>query len=198
MPWLALILNGIHAIVIFLKEHVLFLASLFSLALLRLAYLLVTKSSPRKKRDKDEKCHIAIFLGSGGHTTEMLQLIGFLPPERYCCRTYITTEGDSFSRSKAMEREKSFSAQLAGSDKSHQRIAIISLPRARKVHQTWLSTPLSVIVTFVYSAYHVIITPRTSRKTASGLFADLIIMNGPGSCVPLVMAVYVLRVSQIA
>ncbi|KAG8821152.1 UDP-N-acetylglucosamine transferase subunit [Serendipita sp. 400] len=50
-------------------------------------------------------CRVAVFLGSGGHTSEMLQMMKGLDLERYEPRLYIVSEGDQFSAGKAAEFE---------------------------------------------------------------------------------------------
>lgn len=175
----------------------------------RLAYLLIVPYGPRVKREPNAQCHVAMFLGSGGHTAEMLQLLQALPPQRYTPRTYITAGGDKFSITKAIEAEERIQAQMErekgmppnNGSGSSQAFDFVTLPRAREVHQAWLSTPVSFVMAFFACTYHIVLlplglVPASRSRSQSGLFADLILMNGPGTCVPIVASVYILRVSR--
>lgn len=82
------------------------------------------KTSVRRLRDKNSKCSVAVFLGSGmfleriparqapeafigGHTAEALLLLSSLDFERYTPRTYIISHGDTLSAQKALDLERS-------------------------------------------------------------------------------------------
>ncbi|RKP33663.1 oligosaccharide biosynthesis protein Alg14-like protein, partial [Dimargaris cristalligena] len=113
----------------------------------------------------------------GGHTAEMLRLIRWLDYQNiYRRRTYFVTDTDRASADKA----RNFEAQLNQADSSY---TIETIPRSREVGQTWLSTPVSVARTF-YTAF-----PLLYQKTP-----DLLLTNGPGSCVPLVTSCLLLQV----
>ncbi len=49
---------------------------------------------------------VGVFLGSGGHTTELLQLVSALPTKRYIQRIYLVSSGDRFSLDKAKDLER--------------------------------------------------------------------------------------------
>lgn len=143
-------------------------------------------------------CKTALVLGSGGHTTELLLLLSSLDPAKYTPRTYFVSSGDTMSSSKAdklesgewCSEENLDSSSSTDSTKSG-RYEVVILPRARNVHQSWLSTPLSTLLSFAACVRAVI--PRSRRAMP---FTDLVLMNGPGTCVPLVAAVYVNKVSD--
>ncbi|KAK0521042.1 UDP-N-acetylglucosamine transferase subunit [Tilletia horrida] len=193
----------------------LFLGAALALRLLfvvpALRRLINLKDPKPRRRKARETVKVAVFLGSGGHTAEMLKLVSALDPSRYTERVYYVSHGDQFSARKAAELEldiyrkrleTSASAQLI--DKPHP-LTIKELPRARKVHQSASSTPLSAAVCLLVSVHHVVLQPmfdrpQPARKGAPrqavrhDTFADLLLLNGPGTCVPLVLAVYVRRI----
>jgi beta-1,4-N-acetylglucosaminyltransferase len=162
------------------------------------------------KRKSDQKCKTALFLGSGeytdaadagqfadpcttptppgGHTTELLLLASHLDPKRYSPRIYILSHNDDFSRDKALELERSWGA---GDEAGQANYSIITLPRARDVHQPWLTTPFSVVKS-LKTAYKCTAPQRRPGPNgeAEEPFADLLLMNGPGTCVPLLLAMY--------
>jgi hypothetical protein len=164
------------------------LAFISACVLIRIVLLVTLSRPPIKKRRYNEQCRIAVFLGSGGHTSEMVQLLAALPIDRYPNRTYIVTTSDRFSMEKALQFEKSISTSSTTS------FDFIQLPRARHVHQKWLSTPLSVLIAFAVSTYHLVWLPLMNRTSKAQ--HEAIIMNGPGTCVPIVASVYLLRVSS--
>ena len=183
MDWLRVFLTGSIALI--------------TIVIARISLLIFIPSQIRRARDPTSKCKVAVFLGSGGHTTEMLQLLSALPVERYSPRVYIVASGDQFSQTKAIEAEKrkdEESEQKTTAEDFH----FVTLPRARNVHQAWLSTPLTVLIAFIACIKHVVLPSftrsRPSQKEQQSLpFADLILMNGPGTCVPIVASVWILR-----
>ncbi|PWN35145.1 glycosyltransferase family 1 protein [Meira miltonrushii] len=186
MEWLKALLTGSIALV--------------TIVITRICFLILFPSQTRTARDPASKCKVAVFLGSGGHTTEMLQLLSALPVQRYSPRVYVVASGDQFSQTKAAEaegrrgEEVDREAEKGGKDD----FQFVTLPRARNVHQAWLSTPLTVLIAFIACIKHIVL-PSFSRSAQSGKqqhsspFADLILMNGPGTCVPIVASVWILR-----
>lgn len=57
------------------------------------------------------------------------------------------------------------------------------------MHQSFLSTPLTLARSVVFCIDHVALRPLTKGRIP----ADIVLMNGPGTCVPIVAAVYMLR-----
>lgn len=176
------------------------------LLLLRVWWVLPTRQGRTQQQDpkmiSNDKCTVAVFLGSGGHTTELLQLVSALPTERYCRRIYLVSSGDRFSLEKANDLERRLSTSTASPD-NPQQSKVIRIPRARKVHQSFLTTPFSLARSIAFCIDHVALRPILGRVLGSsdvearsdGILADVILMNGPGTCVPIVAAVYLLRVS---
>ncbi|GAA6024176.1 hypothetical protein JCM11491_006670, partial [Sporobolomyces phaffii] len=75
----------------------------------RLFVVLVTQHArtPRPRaRPRDAPASLAIFLGSGGHSAEMMRLVAHLDRNRYSSRTWIISSGDTLSESKALAFEK--------------------------------------------------------------------------------------------
>ncbi|KAG5670556.1 hypothetical protein PVAND_000810 [Polypedilum vanderplanki] len=116
-----------------------------------------------------------IILGSGGHTTEMLEVVKKLNNERYTPRLYVVAEGDQNSVDRLLEIEKE------GGD-----YKIYTITRSRKVHQSYKSS----IITTLKSAYECLILLLHSRP-------DLILANGPATCVPVCVVAFFLKVFYI-
>ena len=117
-------------------------------------------------------CRTVVVLGSGGHTAEMLRLLSGLRLSHYSPRAYVVAKSDAMSAGKAREFE-SYSGQPA---------EVYALPRARRVLQSYLSSVPTTLLAFVCSL------PLVWR-----LRPELVLCNGPGTCLPLCLAVYLMR-----
>jgi beta-1,4-N-acetylglucosaminyltransferase len=131
------------------------------------------------------RTHLLIVLGSGGHTSEMLSMLtrARISPSLYTHRTYIVGSGDGFSAQKAKVFEESLAS--SGKEKTTGTYNILIIPRARKIHQSLLTTPISAIaclISCIKMLYH----------HQSG-YPDVILTNGPGTGVIVVMASLILR-----
>ncbi|KAI9292592.1 UDP-N-acetylglucosamine transferase subunit ALG14 [Neoconidiobolus thromboides FSU 785] len=107
------------------------------------------------------------FLGSGGHTAEMIELLKSLQISNYTPRTYLIGEGDSLSLSKIIDFENETQVE-------YSKYKLYTIPRARQVGQSWITTPFSTFKTLV-SCFSILIYEKP----------EYIFGNGPGSCVPL-------------
>lgn len=121
--------------------------------------------------------HLLISLGSGGHTTEMFYILDPMDLSRFTKRTYYISSGDKLSRDKAhaFEKQKGYRGQYR----------IKSLARARRVKQSWATTPMTALISFM-----------DSLRQTSFDSPDLLICNGPGTCVMLVLACLMIRVKS--
>ncbi|KAI0699553.1 glycosyltransferase family 1 protein [Cytidiella melzeri] len=156
-------------------------------ALLRLYMILPrAKLTTKGTRPASEPCRIGVFLGSGGHTAEALTLLSALDLTRYNHRTYIVSRGDTLSAKKARTLE-SLKADAPADNVSPPAYRIITIPRARRVHQSLLTTPFTSVQSLAICVYHVMLVPLLSGER----FADVVLLNGPGTCVMVCMAVYV-------
>ena len=78
---------------------------------------------------------------------------------------------------------------------------ILTIPRARKVHQSLATTPLTAIYSLLVCAYHITFAPVLASVLSRppGPFpAEALILNGPGTCFVLTTAVYVNKVGSLA
>lgn len=136
--------------------------------------------------------HLLIVLGSGGHTTEMFDMLRRLPlsPALYHHRTYVVSSGDSFSALKAVEFEGQLLGQMALSNKDY---SIVTITRARKIHQSLLTTVFSA----TRCLWDCLILLRNQHPDQQGSqiidYPDLILTNGPGTGVCVVAASILLR-----
>ncbi|KAG2364894.1 oligosaccharide biosynthesis protein Alg14-like protein [Suillus spraguei] len=164
--------------------------------------------SPENHRPP-QTCSIAIFLGSGGHTSEALKLVSALDFVRYSPRTYIVSEGDALSARKALALEHIKAIDHVFSDvrniskhfnppdltrlKVQPQYKLLTIPRARRVHQPLLSTPPDAVKALLVCMYLVSVRPLFEKGGSRQPFVDLLILNGPGTCVILCAAILLNR-----
>ncbi|KAF9241548.1 glycosyltransferase family 1 protein [Melanogaster broomeanus] len=171
------------------------LVTAFALLLFSRVYLVSCLPKPPRKKDGD-KCSLAIFLGSGcGHTSEALILTSALDFSRYSPRTYIISEGDTLSAKKAIALEQLKAAETCSNGpRGRQDYRLLTIPRARRVHQSLLTVPPMFIHSLLASIYLVTISPLLEKGTRGTPSVDLLILNGPGTCVTLCAAVMINKI----
>jgi len=72
---------------------------------------------------------------------------------------------------------------------------LLTVPRARRVYQPFITTLPTAIMSFLACMDHVTMEPLLSRGDGRP-FADVLILNGPGTCLVLCAAVYVNKVKS--
>ncbi|CEQ38717.1 SPOSA6832_00184 [Sporobolomyces salmonicolor] len=176
--------------------------SLIAAFAVRLALVLHQQHSGRRtppRRSKDEQVTLAVFLGSaerqantligrassaGGHTAEMMRVVGHLEWKRFSSRIWIISSGDELSGAKALALEKQIGS---GS------FRILRIPRARRVHQSYMTSPFTTLYSLAYCLWHISLAPLLAGGRARRIFADLVLLNGPGSCVPIAASAFLPR-----
>jgi len=130
----------------------------------------------KKHRKPKKKVSTMIVFGSGGHTTEMLRLLVRLNADRYHPCHYVLSHSDTTSTDKIQ------SADLQVSKKA----AWHKIYRSREVKQSYWTTLLT--------------TARASIESVAliaRIRPELIICNGPGTCVPICYSAFLMRLLGI-
>ena len=155
---------------------------LVGLILLRFTYLASKcgkeATLPAKKRTSP--CRTLVVLGSGGHTAEMLRLLGGMNLHSYTPRVYVVAEGDKMSVDKVEKFESTTSRSTQGLESAA--MSIRKVPRARQVMQSYITSILSTLVAVLYSL-----------PIAWSAYPDLVLCNGPGTCIPVCFWAYVMK-----
>ncbi|ERF74914.1 hypothetical protein EPUS_08966 [Endocarpon pusillum Z07020] len=193
-----------------------FLSILITISILTLTRLLTILVRPRATSlgptrpttSSRHPTHLLIVLGSGGHTAEMLNMLRCVPllSLKFTYRTYVVSSGDGFSALKAREFEMEIAGHQADPAKTQEAgeilhtirgsYDIVAVRRARRVHQSLFSTPWTASLC-VWDCIRVImdrnprrtgLPPHQSCNIQNPGYPDLILTNGPGTGVCVVLA----------
>ncbi|XP_065669464.1 UDP-N-acetylglucosamine transferase subunit ALG14 isoform X2 [Hydra vulgaris] len=145
---------------------------LFVLFICRVKFLLL-KLSKRNVNVAKQSCRIMIIIGSGGHTAEMMRLVNSLS-NKYYPRVYVLAESDKQSLNKITEYEQI----KFNKEPNFERIY-----RSREVNQSWFLT-LFTSLFGCFQAFFILLKHKP----------DLVLCNGPGTCVPLCFVAFLLKV----
>jgi len=127
----------------------------------------------RKPKCANTPLKILAVAGSGGHTTELLRMLKSLPNINFKQVNYIVANSDKMSSNKIKafeEEKKSFNYKIK------------TIPRSREVGQSWLSS-------IFYTLYAFLCTVPVVWRCSP----DLLLINGPGTCIPVCIAVKLLK-----
>jgi len=125
--------------------------------------VLLARKYHSAKKNVLKKASTAIVLGSGGHTTEMLKLVSNLDKEKFTPRIYFAANTDEFSVKKVVEFEQGC-----------QDYEVYVVPRAREVGQSYLTSVFTSLSAFI-----------GCLRPVYNLTADVLLVNGPGTCLPI-------------
>lgn len=143
---------------------------LFLFLALRVLYTIFLRDVWRTKSECVDS--VAIVIGSGGHTAEMLRLAGRLDTSKFRQRTYLLADSDTSSQ-----------AKVEACESGRKDFSIRRVPRMRAPLQSWTSALMKA--------------PRALSVCFTEVFwtrPQLLLCNGPGTCVPVVLAALVLDV----
>ncbi|KAH6790242.1 UDP-N-acetylglucosamine transferase subunit ALG14-like protein [Perilla frutescens var. frutescens] len=155
-----------------------------TLLLIRILYVIHRSSKPQHSRPPGPLSTL-IVLGSGGHTAEMLNLLAVMQMERFKPRYYIVAATDNMSLQKARVMEdslknKNFEADSVGT--SH----FTQIYRSREVGQSYITSVGTTLAALVHALWLMMkIRPQ------------VILCNGPGTCIPLCAIAFVFKVFGI-
>ncbi|TKY70040.1 UDP-N-acetylglucosamine transferase subunit ALG14-like [Spatholobus suberectus] len=154
-----------------------------SLILVRLLYVIYHSSRPLTKR-ASKPVSTLIILGSGGHTAEMLNLLAVLQKDRFNPRFYIAAATDNMSLQKAQLLESSLTAENA--TRVTDAAQFMKIYRSREVGQSYITSVWTTIIAMVHALWLMIkIRP------------EVILCNGPGTCIPLCAIAFIFKVLGI-
>ena len=145
-------------------------------------YLCLPKGSKQARESKKslplggkgERVKTMVYFGSGGHTTEMIRLIQGLAPSKYSPMIFAIGHTDITSIDKVR------GSNIGALEKRAKWLRIF---RNREVKQSWVTTIFTSIWSMVQAFY---VMYRTRPQ--------LLICNGPGTCVSLCYSAFALNI----
>ena len=150
---------------------------------------------------KKYKSRTLVVLGSGGHTTEMLSMLKSMPKDVVAGSVFIIASTDAMSKTKVDQ-------EFPGS-------TVLFTPRAREVRQSWITrygrAPIHgrIFANLFQPTYALLIRPPScsvfttfvavlyALKTVFSERPDLVLCNGPGTCVPVAYAAWLMRILRV-
>ena len=184
------------------------LLTALSLAWLRIHTVLDPQRSKATRDSSNGQTHLLIVLGSGGHSTEMLSMLERAVAEDNLhdrldwrdrsYRTWIVGSGDGISalRAKSFEDmasgllEKRAEANGHFKKESDEAYRIFEVPRAREIHQSLFTTPISCLQCLL-ACWNVLLPSKDAD------FPDLILCNGPATATVVIFTSILMRVFDI-
>ncbi|CAD2085265.1 UDP-N-acetylglucosamine transferase subunit ALG14, putative [Plasmodium vinckei lentum] len=118
-----------------------------------------------KNSVQNEDIEIGVVLGSGGHTFEILEILKLIKNDNIIFH-FFCANGDNLSKEKA---EKGF---------EKYRKNFVFIPRCRNIGESYLTALIKFIFVFIYCIF---LTYKLNN-------IKLLIVNGPGTCVPVVFS----------
>lgn len=111
-------------------------------------------------------------------------MISALDMARFSPRVYVVADTDLLGDAKAKHYEEMLS--LAQKDMIGPTVCVRRIPRSREVGQSWISSIFTTLWALFFSVWAVVAErPR------------LVLVNGPGTCIPVCMAAHVLRLLRL-
>lgn len=152
-------------------------AWLFVLAVFAAAARLWWCLRPSRAAPRDKPARTLLVLGSGGHTAEILSFFAPCDSARFVPRRYVVAATDPSSEAKARRAEE---ARGAAPDRD---FSFAVVPRAREVRQSYVTS----VATTLRAAW-------SSLLVVWRFAPDVVVCNGPGTCLPIAVAAVGLHV----
>jgi beta-1,4-N-acetylglucosaminyltransferase len=178
------------------------------LILLRLRVVLDPERPKSRRQRCQESTHLLIVLGSGGHSAEMIGMLERAVREDdecrrlewrdYTYRTWVVGKGDRISARRAKEFEEMVEglqkekgeANGKVEHKDEARYRIVTVPRAREIHQSAFTAPISCFRCML-ACWTVLLPSATNGLDIDA--PDLILCTGPATATILVFTSILLR-----
>ncbi|KAK9121204.1 hypothetical protein Syun_018821 [Stephania yunnanensis] len=156
----------------------------FTVIVTRIIYVVYKSSKPLSKLGP-QSVSTLIVLGSGGHTAEMLNLVAVLQKDKFTPRIYIAASTDNMSLQKASALEASLVDERDDETMSKKAL-FMQIYRSREVGQSYLTSIGTTLIAIIHALWLMIkIRPQ------------VILCNGPGTCVPLCLIAFFFKVVGI-
>ncbi|CAI0541297.1 unnamed protein product [Linum tenue] len=153
------------------------------MVVVRVAYVFYRTGKPLSSKSSDPRSTL-IVLGSGGHTAEMINVLSVMQKDRFTPRFYIAAATDNMSLQKARVLEDSL---VDGQNQDEKVPAeFMQIYRSREVGQSYITSIGTTLIAIVHALWLMI---RTRP--------EVVLCNGPGTCVPLCVIAFLFKVVGI-
>ncbi|KAM3435486.1 hypothetical protein NHJ13734_005522 [Beauveria thailandica] len=144
-------------------------------------------AAPPQRRDD----YRLFVLGSGGHTREMLMMMDDGTCDfRRSHRRYLVTRGDATSLHHLHAYEAALTALCAARQTETGTYDVVHVTRARRVHQSLLTTPFSALRSVLDIVPALLARPEDSRR-----YPSLVFSNGPATGFFVAAVIYALKLA---
>ncbi|KAG6692058.1 hypothetical protein I3842_10G094100 [Carya illinoinensis] len=151
-----------------------------TLMLFRVLYVIYRSGKPLRT-EAPGALSTLIVLGSGGHTAEMINLLLVLQKERFSPRFYIAAATDNMSLQKARTLENNLVDE--NGVKEVQTAQFMQIYRSREVGQSYFTSVWTTLVAMAHALW-----------LMTKIRPQVILCNGPGTCVPLCAIAFFFKV----
>jgi beta-1,4-N-acetylglucosaminyltransferase len=153
--------------------------------------------SPKDTSAQHRPSYILFVLGSGGHTKEMLAMMetgfgNFVNLHR----RYVISSGDNMSLKHLDAFEKTVATE-AGSGRKIGSYDSYIVPRARRIHQSLLTTPFTAIWSIVAICPLLLRVPSMKFNKTGYIAPDIIVTNGPATGFFVCLVAYLLKMVYV-
>ncbi|KAJ8130628.1 hypothetical protein O1611_g3002 [Lasiodiplodia mahajangana] len=125
--------------------------------------------------------YVLIICGSGGHTAEMIQMVErSICPEKLSHRRWAVGKDDMKSYDKILAFERRLLDRFSRHYMDSGTFDIVQFGRARYVHQSWLTTPFTAILSLL-DIHRILTTPAHQGPIPRPRYPGVIATNGPGT-----------------
>ncbi|KAJ9153213.1 hypothetical protein P3X46_026678 [Hevea brasiliensis] len=155
---------------------------LIFISIVRVIYVIYQTGKPLHSKSQKPMSTL-IVLGSGGHTAEMINVLSALQKDRFMPRVYVAAATDNMSLQKASVLEDSLVDMNGGKVVSAK---FMQIYRSREVGQSYITSIGTTLIAIAHALWLMIkIRPQ------------VILCNGPGTCVPLCVIAFLFKVVGI-
>ncbi|KAF5726940.1 UDP-N-acetylglucosamine transferase subunit ALG14 [Tripterygium wilfordii] len=150
--------------------------------LIRVSYVIYWTGKPVRRTCR-KSLSTLVVLGSGGHTAEMLNLLMVLQKDRFTPRFYIAAATDNMS----LQKSRVFESSLDDTTGKHGvAMQFVQIYRSREVGQSYITSVWTTLIAMAHALWLMI-------KTRP----QVLLCNGPGTCIPLCIIAFVFKVVGI-
>lgn len=141
--------------------------------------------------------YVLMICGSGGHTAEMVQMVErSIRPEKSSHRRWAVGKDDEKSYNKILAFEQRLLNRFSHHSIDSGTFDIVRFGRARYVHQSWLTTPFTAIMSLL-DILRILTSSPHQEPIVTRCYPGVIVTNGPGTGFLFLLVARVLRFTRV-